>query len=239
MLQSNYNIKSEDPIAKLKKRLLAKPEIDNEALTTEEIDADINGNRPALSKEEVDRFKANEEKSDSEITGGNYNVKKPISTADYSKDIIADGEEASVGKKIGAGAIAGAGGVLDMVSTVAAQKGPMTKKENTANTMNLGMKGMSTGASIGTAIGGPYGAAIGAGAGLLVGVGTGLIKSIGDKDELANKAKLERATKMNGIKDSREEAQKLSEGKKVIQKQKNILQAQMGMLGSNYSTSKN
>lgn len=243
MLQSNYNVKSEDPMAKLKKKLLAKPENDDmEAPTTKEIDADISGNRPALSKEEVDRYNAYKDKSNSQITGGNYDV--PDTSNFLKKNTLNDNnenttDEISTGRKIGDGAMAGAGGIMDIAITAAANKGPMTKKENTANTINLAMKGMSTGSKIGTAVGGPYGAAIGAGVGLVAGAATGLLQSRGDKKELEEKAKLERITEINNIKDSREQAQKLSEGKEIIKKQKNMLQQQMGILSSNYSTSKN
>lgn len=230
MLQSKYI--TEDPLEvskKLKEKLLKKP-VDDEAPSTEELDTEIQGNKPAITKELADKSeKAKELASGYKLSGG-------LETPSYVEPKTAT--ERTVGNKIADGAVAGAGGLLDMASTVALQKGPMTKKEQNANTMNLGAKGAQTGAAIGTAIGGPFGGLIGAGAGLVAGVGTGLIQGIGDKKELEDKAKLERITYLDDVKDKRKKAQKLSEGETVLSDKKNVLEKQMGILGSKYSTSK-
>lgn len=236
MLKSIYNAGIEtSPEEMLKKKMLKeskKKEMENiELPSTEEIDYENFGNKPAMKKSTVDKSVDFHNRQEVEITGGNYQeVVGPA--AKISKQAL-EGTE-SVGSKIGAGVLAGAGGIMDMAGTVMAQKGPMNKQERKANTVNLGMKGASTGATIGSAFG-PVGTAIGAGAGLIAGVGTGLIQGIGDQKELDAKAKLERSNYLHEAKDSRMKAQRLSDGKKSLEKSKNILQAQMGLIGGNYS----
>lgn len=232
MLQSKYI--TEDPLEiskKLKEKLLKKPVADK-APSTEELDEEIKLNKPAsYTQEQEDKS----EKVKEQVSG--YKFSGGLETPSYLES--KPDPERSVGNKVADGALAGAGGLLDMGATIAAQKGPMTKKEQNANTMNLGMKGAQTGAAIGTAVGGPFGTLIGAGAGLVAGVGTGLIMGIGDKKELEDKAKLERVTYLDDVKDKRKKAQKLNDGEQVLSDKKNILEKQMGILGSKYSTSQN
>lgn len=235
MIQSNYKIKSlEDPLLDVKKKLLAKPKIDSEMPTTEEIDYDLLGTRPARTKKEMDTFSDNQDKKDGQIYGGIYNTTK----AAPAKEII-DGvaKEDSWMDRNGGAIVAGATGVMDMAATVASQKGPMDKQERKANTINMASKGASTGAAVGSVIPG-VGTLIGAAAGGIIGAGTGLIQGIGDQKELDMKAKMERVTNMNNIKDEREKAQRLAEGKDAIEKKKNVLKSQMGTIGANYTQTK-
>jgi len=139
--------------------------------------------------------------------------------------------------KNGGAVVSGALGVADMAVTVASQKGAMNKQERKANTMNLAMKGAAAGATIGSIIPG-VGTIIGAAAGGIIGAGTGLVQGMGDQKELDMASKIERVTNMDSIKDEREKAQRLADGKDAIEKKKNILKSQMGTLGSNYTQTK-
>ncbi len=206
---------------KLKEKLLKKPVID-EAPSTEELDAEIQGNKPAITKELADKSE--------EFHDQGYKFSGGLQ-GNYTPSVESDSESSgnwgsgSTGSKVAGAAI----GALGMASTVMAQKGPMTKKEQNANTMNLTMQGAQAGMAFG-----PWGALIGAG----VGAGTGLIMGIGDKKELEDKAKLERVTYLDDVKDKRKKAQKLNDGEQVLSDKKNVLEKQMGILGSKYSTSK-
>jgi len=142
---------------------------------------------------------------------------------------VLEGVEKSTGNSIAEGALAAAPGLMDIASNVITNKEPMNSKERTANAMNMTMKGASTGATIG----GPWGAAIGGVAGL----GIGLIQGIGDEKKILKKENLERINYLNDVKDKRKKAQLLSEGKEEVEKSKNLLTAQMGMIGSKYSQS--
>jgi hypothetical protein len=219
MLQSTYNKATDlDPTEKLKKKLeknqFVKPDVVQEENPIPE------------------PIKPNEQK----VTGGSYTIpeydKKQIAPLN---DETLDPEEMSTGQKVGAGALAAAPGILDMASSAMMNKEPMNAKERKANTISMGMKGMSTGSAVGTAVGGPYGAAIGAGVGLVAGVATGLLQGKGDQEKLDNEAKLEKINYLADVKDKRKKAQMLSDGKLLSQKNQDILSSQMGMLGSKYS----
>jgi len=234
MIQSNYKIKSiEDPTLGMKKKLLARPEISETVPDVEDINSEIQGNKPAYTKKQVDKSQAYKNSLDSQITGGDY--KEELGTEKISKAALND-EDTTMGKTANAVA-AGAGGLLDMTTSVMMQKGPMNKEERNANTMSMASKGMSTGSAIGSAFG-PMGTLVGAGAGLVAGIGTGLIQGIGDQKKLDEEAKIKRATNLDNIKDKREKDQRIADGKDVIEKKKNILKSQMGVLGSNYSQTK-
>lgn len=234
MIQSNYKITaSEDPTEAIKKKLLAKPVIEDDMPTTSELDHEIEGNRPARTKEEMDRLKDNQDKKDGQIYGGSYEAAS--SAAGTAGKLLESGKDTGESKgnwgtgSTGSKVAGAAGGALGMATTVMGQKGPMTKRERKANTMSLTAQGAAAGSAFG-----PWGTLIGAG----VGLGTGLIQGIGDQKELDAKAKMERITEINNAKDSRERAQRISDGKKVLDAKKNILSSQMGMVGSKYTQTK-
>lgn len=230
MLKSTYKTKATSEITEELKKKLLKSKAEEDVPSTEEIDAQNQGNKPAYTKEQMDKSE--------EYQNQGYKFSGGLES-NYKQAPVEEGsEDRTVGNKIADGAVAGAGGILDMASTVMMQKGPMDKKERKANTMNMATKGMSTGAAVGTAVGGPYGALIGAGVGLVAGIGTGLIQGIGDEKELKEIAKKERMAYVDDVQDKRKKAQLLSDGKASAEKSQNVLKAQMGMLGSKYSTSK-
>lgn len=231
MLKSKYTIGSEDNIAEnLKKKLLFKKPDETSALTTDEIASEINGNRPAYTKEEVEKINKSQENKDFAITGGNYSLAGK--EAPISKNII----EEDVDKKSNWGegniadkSLSASGGILDMASTVLSKNGPMNKNERTANTMNLTAKGAQTGMAFG-----PYGAAVGA----AIGLGTGLIMGSGDQKKIDAKEKMDRIAYLENIKDKRKKAQMLSDGENSLDKSKSLIKAQMGILGSKYLPTK-
>jgi gas vesicle protein len=234
MLQSKYVTEVPSEITTELKKKLLKSKKEEDAPSTEEIDAEIQGNKPARSKELADKSSEFQDQG-YKFSGGLQGNYIPPAKLDVPIDTNAD---RTTGQKIGDGAVAGAGGVLDMASTVMMQKGPMNKQERKANTMNMATKGLSTGAAVGGAVGGPYGALIGAGVGAVAGVATGLIQGIGDEKELQEKARVERVAYVDDVKDKRKKAQMLSDGKASVEKSQDLVKAQMGMLGSKYSTSK-
>ena len=239
MLKSTYKVKAlEDPTEELKKKLLLKkPQLDTETPSTAEIDAEIEGNKPAYTKEQVDNSNTYQNGKDSLITGGNYAVDSE--EAKINKNTInAGGEARKTSEKVADGAMAGLSGIMDMTASVMMNKDDMNKKERNANTMNMGMKGASTGAAIGTAVGGPFGTLIGAGAGLVAGVATGLIQGAGDEKRLVEKQRVERVAYIDDVKDKRRKAQLLSDGKASADKSQDLVKAQMGLLGSKYSQTK-
>jgi len=239
MLKSTYKVKAlEDPTEELKKKLLLKkPELDTEAPSTSEIDAEVDGNKPAYTKEQVDNSNAYQSGKESLITGGNYANDTGQAKIDKSK-LTAGGEAKPTSEKLADGAMAGLSGVMDMTASVMMNKGDMNRQERNANTMNMGMKGASTGAAVGTAVGGPFGTLIGAGAGLVAGVATGLIQGAGDEKRLVEKQRVERVAYVDDVKDKRKKAQLLSDGKASAEKSQDLVKAQMGLLGSKYSQSK-
>jgi len=223
MLNSNYKT-VDDTVVKIKKKFI-KDKLE-EAPSVEDLNQEISLNKKATVSNDY------QNKKDSAITGGNYNEIDPVKTIDPK--VLDGGEVKNADSKWGTGsggakAGSAAMGALGMVGTVMAQKGPMNAKERGANIMSLTSQGAQAGAAFG-----PTGMAIGAAAGLL----TGGIMAIGDQKELDNKAKIERVAMLDDIKDKRMKSQKLEEGKKAVAKNKSLLEAQMGMLGSNYSPSK-
>lgn len=235
MLNSKYNPTSElAPEEDLKKKLLKNKPLEPDAPSVDEISAEVEGNRPAYTKEQVDARNAYGDKKASEITGGNYGLTGE--GAPIKKSILNEDGERTTGTKIADGALAGASGIMDMASNVIMNKDDMNRKERTANTLNMTAKGASTGASIGSAVGGPLGGLIGAGAGALAGLTTGIIQGAGDQKRIDTKERLERVAYLDDTKDKRRKAQMLSEGKLELDKSKNMLKSQMGMLGSNYTT---
>lgn len=219
MLKSNYtNPMDSDPTEDLKKKLLAKKFAKPDTVIP--------------SDEEVagvgEELKAKATPTATVPTIGAVDLKGNYTDTDE------DTEDKTVGQKIGEGALAGAGGVMDMTATAMSKKGPMTTAENKAHTMNLAMKGAKTGSDIGGVFG-PQGKLIGAGVGLLAGAATGLIQSSGDKAALQSKAKIERMDYIAGVKDKRKKAQMLADGKVELEKSKNVLSSQMGMVAPKYS----
>ena len=222
MFKSNYN---NDPTLtlgeELKKKVLKKQQ-EEPAPSVQELDAELQGNKPAITKEQADKSLEFQDQGYKFSGGleGNYN-----SSNELSAD-VANSASSNIGAKAGSAAI----GALGMASNIMSQKKVMTKKENNANIMNLTAQGAQAGMAFG-----PWGALIGAG----VGAAAGGIMSIGDKEKLENQAKIERVNYISSATDAREKAQRLDDGKKAVQKNKDVLQAQMGILGSKYSTSKN
>lgn len=226
MLKSNYNNKPTLTLGEELKKKLLKKQQDENAPSTEEIDAEVQGNKPAISKEQADKSLEFQDQGYKFSSGlqGNY---VPTEKLDVPIDSESSGNWGS--GSTGAKTASAATGALGMAATVMGNKGPMTKRERKANTMNLTSQGAAAGSAFG-----PWGTLIGAG----VGLGTGLIQGIGDEKELEDKAKLERVAYLDDSTEERKRAQKLDEGKKVLEKNKNVLQAQMGLLGSKYSQSK-
>lgn len=215
MINSNYNTKNQiDPTIDLKKKF-SKPKVNDIAPSTEEIDSMFKEISPNNSNN------LQKEKRTDAITGGNYEVDSS------EKKIIAPekGEAKNPDDKLSAVGL----GAMDMAATAMAQKGPMNRAERTSMTMNLATKGASAGSAFG-----PMGTAVGA----LAGLGTGLILGIGDQKKLDKKAETEKLAMLDNVANDRMKSQKLEEGKKIVAKNKALLESQMGMLGSNYSQTK-
>lgn len=139
-----------------------------------------------------------------------------------------------------AGLIGGSGdyvgaatGALALGGSIAAREksDPQSKKESTQSALALGAQG----AALGATVGGPWGAAIG----FVAGTGYGLIKGGADAKKLTKKAQQEQATFLARTTQEREAAQRLADGKDEIQKSKNILQNQMGLIGAQYINNQN
>lgn len=124
------------------------------------------------------------------------------------------------------GALALAGGVMAREKSA-----PQSKKESTGSALALGAQG----AALGATVGGPWGAAIG----FVAGTGYGLIKGNSDAKKIVNRARKEQATYLSRTTQEREAAQRLADGKDQIEKSKNILQNQMGLIGSKYINNQN
>lgn len=122
---------------------------------------------------------------------------------------------------------------LDFGITAAQKTEAMGRKERNAQTMGLVGKGASMGAAVGSVIPG-VGTLIGAGAGAIAGLGTGLLKAKKSK-KLENKRIQEERDKdiENKIR-TREEAQRMFDGEKNIQKRQAILQGQQNILKAKY-----
>ena len=225
MFKSNYNNEPTLTLGEELKKKVLKKQQEEPAPSVQELDAELQGNKPAVTKKLADKSLEFQDQGYKFSAGleGNYISKDKPSTDSADSD---DGASSGTGAKVGSAAI----GALGMVSSVMSQKKIMTKKENNANIMNLTAQGAQAGMAFG-----PWGALIGAG----VGAAAGGIMSIGDKEKLENQAKIERVNYISSATDAREKAQRLDDGKKAVQKNKDVLQAQMGILGSKYSTSKN
>lgn len=166
---------------------------------------------------------ANQIKKDSAITGGS-----PL--ADFDKENKLEDNLDPKTKKSSSFDYGGAAtGALSLASSVVSreQSEPQGKKESTASALSLGAQG----ASLGATVGGPWGAAIG----FVAGTGYGLIKGSSDAKKRLRKAREEQANFLSKTTKEREAAQRLSDGKDEIEKSKNILQNQMGLIGSKYT----
>jgi len=242
MLNSNYYTVQQQ----LKKKLLEEKAKEG-VPSTEELDAEIAMNKPALTKKQVDASEAGKDRTDASLYGGPYDI-KAYTGNNFKKDsnnIEDDMDEASdaagsVLKDSGKGAavLTGITGAADMAMTVASQKGPMNKDERKANTMNLAMKGASAGAAVGSVIPG-VGTLIGGLAGGVIGGATGIIQGLGDQKQLDQQAKMQRIADIEKTRSDREKAQKLEDEKSYFGKKKNILDSQKGVLGAKYLPIKN
>lgn len=129
--------------------------------------------------------------------------------------------------------VGAASGALSLAGSVVSRENsaPQTKKESTGSALALGAQG----AALGATIGGPWGAAIG----FVAGTGYGLIKGSSDAKKIVKNKQKEQASFLSKTTQEREAAQRLADGKDEIQKSKNILQNQMGLIGSKYLNNQN
>lgn len=214
MIKSNYN-----PITKMEAKF-KKPEVSIDAMNPQEIE-DLIG--LDMSKKKA----LQQAKNNASITGGNYGESTKVAKLD-NIDSPADADsdnlwgEGSTGTKV-----AGAGlGALDMVGSIAANKGPMNGKEQFSNTLNLTVKGASAGSAFG-----PVGTLVGAGVGLV----TGLVMGIGDKKKLTEQHNKEKLQFLNDTFNARRRAQKLEDGKAEIGRAKEAAAAQIGLIAPKYN----
>ena len=168
MFKSNYNNEPTPTIGEevkneLKKKWL-KLQQEEPAPSVQELDAELQGNKPAVTKELADKSLEFQDQGYKFSGGleGNYISKDKPSTNNTNNTDNANDTNNGTGAKAASAAI----GAMGMASTIMSQKKVMTKKENEANIMNL----TAQGAQVGSAFG-PWGTLIGAG----VGAGTGAI----------------------------------------------------------------
>lgn len=171
----------------------------------------------------TDNSIANQIKKDSAITGGS-------SLADFDKENELEDNLDPKTKKPSSFDYGGAAtGALSLASSVVSreQSEPQGRKESTASALSLGAQG----AALGATVGGPWGAAVG----FVAGTGYGLIKGGSDAKKRVKKAREEQANFLSKTIKEREAAQRLSDDKNEVEKSKNVLQNQMGLIGSKYT----
>lgn len=236
MLKSPYYTETKlTPEEELKRKLL-KEKPATVAPTTEELDEQIELNTPAyLNVPGAASNKYNAIK-DSLITGGNYVKDFAETKVDTDEEDDEDDDGPSTASKLGTGAVKASGQIIDFAATAAQKKGAMDRKERNANTLNLATKGAAMGATIGSVIPG-LGTVIGGAAGFVVGGATGLIQGASGKKKYVKEQKLLQANYLSNIKNERMKSQILSDGKNELEKSKNLLQNQIGLISSKYTNS--